>query len=60
MIQWRRMRWVRQIARMGQMRNTYNILVGKLEGKRVDVRIILKWMLQKLDVNWIRTDWSRE
>jgi hypothetical protein len=30
----RRMRWVEHVARMGEMRNTYNILVGKPEEKR--------------------------
>jgi hypothetical protein len=30
----RRMRWVGHVARMGEKRNTYRILVGKPEGKR--------------------------
>jgi hypothetical protein len=30
----RRMRWVGQVAHMGDMRNVYRILVGKPEGKR--------------------------
>jgi hypothetical protein len=30
----RRMRWAGNVARMGEMRNTYSILVGKPEGKR--------------------------
>jgi hypothetical protein len=30
----RRMRWVARIARMGKMRNSYDILIGKAEGKR--------------------------
>jgi hypothetical protein len=29
----RRMRWTRHVARMGKMKNAYNILVGKSEGK---------------------------
>jgi len=28
------MRWVGHVARIGQMRNAYSILVGKPEGKR--------------------------
>jgi hypothetical protein len=28
------MRWVGHVASMGEMRNAYNILVGKPEGKR--------------------------
>jgi hypothetical protein len=34
MIKPRRMRWAGHVALMGEMRNTYNILVGKLEWKR--------------------------
>jgi transcription termination factor 2 len=34
MIKSRRMRWAGHIARMGQKRNAYRILVGKPEGKR--------------------------
>jgi hypothetical protein len=30
----RRMRWAGHIARMGEKRNAYNILVGNPEGKR--------------------------
>jgi hypothetical protein len=30
----RRMRWAGHIARMGEKRNTYRLLVGKPEGKR--------------------------
>jgi hypothetical protein len=30
----RRMRWEGHVARMGEMKNEYNILVGKPEGKR--------------------------
>jgi hypothetical protein len=33
MINSRRMRWVRHVARMGGKRNAYRILVGKPEGK---------------------------
>jgi hypothetical protein len=33
-IQSRRMRWAENIARMAEMRNAYNILVGKQERKR--------------------------
>ena len=34
MIQSRRMRWVRHVARMGERRGIYRVLVGKPEGKR--------------------------
>jgi hypothetical protein len=34
MIKSRRMRWVGHVARIGEKRNAYRILVGKPEGKR--------------------------
>jgi hypothetical protein len=34
MIKSRRMRWAGQVARMGEKRNAYRILVGKPEGRR--------------------------
>jgi hypothetical protein len=30
----RRMKWVGQVARMGERRGVHRVLVGKLEGKR--------------------------
>jgi hypothetical protein len=33
-IKTRRMRWAGHVARMGEKRNAYRLLVGKLEGKR--------------------------
>jgi hypothetical protein len=33
-IQLKRMRWAEHVARMGKMRNEYNLLVGKPEGSR--------------------------
>jgi len=33
MIKSRRMRWAVHIARMGEKRGEYNVLVGKFEGK---------------------------
>jgi hypothetical protein len=30
----RRMRWVGHVARMGEERNVYSVLMGKPEGKR--------------------------
>jgi hypothetical protein len=49
----RRMSWDWHVACMGVMRNGYNILVGKSEGKRplgdlgIDGKIILEWILGK-------------
>jgi hypothetical protein len=39
----RRMRWVGHVARMGEGRNTYRLLVGKLEGKRPFERPRHRW-----------------
>ena len=32
-IKWRRMRWAGHVARMGEEREVYRVLVGKLEGR---------------------------
>jgi hypothetical protein len=37
------MRWAGHIAWMGEMRNSYNIVVGKSEGKRPLVRSRRRW-----------------
>jgi hypothetical protein len=37
------MRWVGNVARTGEMRNTYKILVGKPDGKRQLVRPRRRW-----------------
>jgi hypothetical protein len=37
------MKWVENIARMEEMKNSYNILVGKPEGKRPLGRPGLRW-----------------
>jgi hypothetical protein len=60
MIKSRRMRLEGHVARMGETRNAYRILVGKPEGKRplgtprhrwMD---ILKWILDRME--WYRLD----
>jgi hypothetical protein len=53
----RRMRWAGHVARMGERRGAYRILLGKTEGvsplgrPRLDIdwRIILKWIFKTLD-----------
>jgi hypothetical protein len=40
----RRMRWAGHIARMGEKRNAYRLLVGKPEGKRLLRRPRCRWM----------------
>jgi hypothetical protein len=39
----RRMRWAGHVARMGEGRNVYRVLVGKPEGKRPVGRPRLRW-----------------
>jgi len=39
----RRMRWVGHVARMGERRGVYRVLVGKLEGKRPLGRPRRRW-----------------
>jgi hypothetical protein len=43
MIKSRRVRWTGHVARMGQMRNAYNILVEKCERKRYLGRPRRRW-----------------
>jgi hypothetical protein len=40
----RRMRWVGHVARMGEKRNVYRLLVGKQEGKRPLGRPRRRWI----------------
>jgi hypothetical protein len=44
MIKSRRMRWAEHVARMGEKRNAYRILVGKPEGKRALGRPRRRWV----------------
>jgi len=59
----RRMRWARYVARMGQGRGVYRVLVGKPEGKRPVGRprrrwgIILRWLFRKWE-GVVGTGWS--
>ena len=43
MVKSRRMRWAGQVARMGQGRRVYRVLVGKPEGKRPLGRPRRRW-----------------
>jgi hypothetical protein len=57
MIKSRRMRWAGHVARMGEKRNAYRILVGKPEGKRPLGRPRRRWMDNiKIDIREIRWD----
>jgi hypothetical protein len=44
----RRMRWAGHVARMGEERKLYKVLVGKPEGKRPLGRMESEWFLGRL------------
>ena len=55
----RRIRWAGHVARLGDRRDVYKVLVRKRDGKRrldpgVDGKIILRWIFRKWDVG-VRT-----
>jgi hypothetical protein len=57
----RRMRWAGHVARMGEKRDVYRLLVGKPEGKRPIGRPRRRWINNiKMDILEIRlgdVDW---
>jgi hypothetical protein len=57
----RRMRWACHVARMGEKRNAYRLLVGKPEGKRPLGRPRRRWMDNIImdigEVGWGDVDW---
>jgi hypothetical protein len=62
MIKSRRMKWAGHVAqRMGEKRNVYKILVGKLEGKRPLGRPRRRWMdnieIDLREIEWGGIDW---
>jgi len=44
MIKWRRMRWTGHVARLGEGRGVYRVLVGKPERRRPLVRPRRRWV----------------
>jgi hypothetical protein len=60
----RRMRWAGNVARMGEKRNAYRLLVGKPEGTRPLGRPRRKWLnnirmdLVQAGWGWCGLDWS--
>jgi hypothetical protein len=46
----RRMRWAGHVARMGEERNAYRLLVGKPEGRRPLGRPRRRWVDNKMDL----------
>jgi hypothetical protein len=61
MIKSRRMKWAGHVARMGETRNAYRILVEKPEGKRPLGRPRRRWVDNiKMDgMVWTRSIWLR-
>jgi hypothetical protein len=57
----RRLRWARRVARMGEKRNAYRLLVRKPEGKRALRRQRRRWVGNiKMDlgeIKWGSVDW---
>jgi hypothetical protein len=57
----RRMRWAGHVARMGNKRNAYRLLVGKPEGKRPLGRPRRRWVdnirMDLGEVRWGDVDW---
>jgi hypothetical protein len=57
----RRMRWAGRVARMGEKRNAYRLLVRKLEGKRPLGRPRHSWVdnfrMDLGEVGWSDVDW---
>jgi hypothetical protein len=58
LIKSRRMRWAGHVARMGETRNAYRILVGKPQGKRPLGRRRRRWVDNiKMDLGEIGMGW---
>jgi hypothetical protein len=57
----RRMRWAEHVARMGEKRNAYRLLVGKPEGKRPLGRPRRRWIdnikIDLLEIGVSVVDW---
>jgi hypothetical protein len=57
----RRIRWAGHVARMGEKRNAYWILVGMLEGKRPLRRPRRRWVnnikMDLREMGWSGMDW---
>jgi hypothetical protein len=57
----RRMRWAVYVARMGEKRNAYRLLVGKPEGRRPLGRPRCRWVdkirMDLGEVGWGDVDW---
>jgi hypothetical protein len=61
MIKARRMRWAGHVVRMGEVRGAYNILVGRLEGRRPLGRPRRRWedniKMDLREIGFVVVDW---
>jgi hypothetical protein len=59
----RRVRWAGHVARMGEKRNAYRLLVGKPEGRRPLRRPRRRWLnnirMDLVEVMWTGLVWLR-
>jgi hypothetical protein len=57
----RRMRWAGHVARMGEKRTAYRILVGKPEGRRPLGKLRRRWVdnikMDLKEIGWDGVDW---
>jgi hypothetical protein len=57
----RRMRWVGLVARMGDRRNAYRLMVGKPEGRKPLGRPRHRWLdnirMDLVEMGWSDVDW---
>jgi len=54
------MKWAGHVARMGEERGVYRVLVGKPVGRSVDGCIILGWISRRWGVGiWTGLGWPR-
>jgi hypothetical protein len=57
----RRMRWAGHVARMGEKRDAYRLLVGKPEGRRPLGRPRCRWVdnirMDFVEVGWCNVEW---
>jgi hypothetical protein len=60
----RRMRWAGHVARIGEKRNAYRLLVGKPEGKRPLGRPRCRWVdnikIDLLGIGWGGVDLAQD
>jgi hypothetical protein len=51
------MKWAGHVARRGEKRNAYRLLVGKPEGKRPVGRLRRRWV-DNIRMDLVKVDWS--